>query len=241
MIWYKDRFGRFKAVSAFIKSLFLNDLAHVPNPQSPNPLYARKGTFDQNVYEEIFLNREYEIDFGHPKIIIDAGAHVGYASVFFATRYPDAKIIAIEPEDNNFNLLQINTTSFANISPIKAGLWNCNTFLKIDNPDADNWSFRVIETKEDSGFFGISLPRVMQDFGIEKIDILKIDIEGSEIEILNDHHLWLPQVDNIIIELHDRFRPGCKDKLEEALTEYSYNRFESGESVVIRNITPKTS
>ncbi|MBL0298169.1 MAG: FkbM family methyltransferase [Betaproteobacteria bacterium] len=62
---------------------------------------------------------------------------------------------------------------------------------------------------------------------------LKIDIEGAEIEALSSSAHWLARVDAMVIELHDRFRPGCSTALEQALDGYECGRSMSGESVVV--------
>jgi hypothetical protein len=64
-----------------------------------------------------------------------------------------------------------------------------------------------------------------------------MDIEGSEVEVLNDAQPWMDAVKVIIIELHDRFRPGCAEALERALGGRRYERSHSGESIVITNIS----
>jgi FkbM family methyltransferase len=69
-----------------------------------------------------------------PQIIIDGGAYVGFSSIYFALKYPKAKIFAVEPEEGNFRLLSSQTSSISNIIPINKGLWNTRSFLKvIDN------------------------------------------------------------------------------------------------------------
>jgi hypothetical protein len=66
--------------------------------------------------------------------------------------------------------------------------------------------------------------------------VLKIDIEGSEIEVLNDSKTWLGSVKTLVIELHDRFRAGCTEALTLALQNFSYDEKRSGENIVITNI-----
>ncbi len=85
----------------------------------------------------------------------------------------------------------------------------------------------------------ISISEIMSKFGAEDIDVLKIDIEGSEIEILNKHHDWLDSVKTLFIELHDRFQPGCTEALRNALNNYTYDESVSGESIVIKNLHKK--
>lgn len=64
------------------------------------PLYARDLSSDLEVFEQIFVKKEYWPlnDIADPKVIIDCGAYVGYSAAYFLTRFPHARLIAIEPD-----------------------------------------------------------------------------------------------------------------------------------------------
>src|ERR1043165_2855989 len=82
-------------------------------------LYLRLKTSDLNAYNKVFLSNDYDFPVpGKPKVIIDAGANIVFASIFFARQYPAAKVLAIEPEHSNFQLLERNVRPFPNIIPI---------------------------------------------------------------------------------------------------------------------------
>src|SRR5687768_6096851 len=81
-----------------------------------SPVYIRNIKSDTIMFEQIFVNKEYDINVPfEPKVIIDLDANVGYASVLFANRFPDAKIFALEPEDNNFSVAQTNVRPYNKI------------------------------------------------------------------------------------------------------------------------------
>jgi FkbM family methyltransferase len=233
LAWHYKHFGAARTLSAGVR--LLSEPRAVPVYNSAvvrSPTFVRPGTADLRVYEEIFLDREYDLALGEPKFIIDAGAHIGLASLFFAERYPQATIAALEPEPDNFALLRKNCLPYPSVHPINAGLWTHETYLKIENPGADTWSFRVVEA--DSGIRAVSIQDLMAQFGKVEIDVLKIDIEGAEREILRESGAWLGKVRTIIIELHDRYRPGCTAALEEAIQDLNFCRARSGESVVLQ-------
>lgn len=82
----------------------------------------RMGTSDLRVFREI---EKGEYAFGlpfRPKMIVDVGANIGITSIFFATRYPEAKVIAIEAEKSNFDILERNARAYPSIVPVHAAL-----------------------------------------------------------------------------------------------------------------------
>jgi len=97
-----------------------------------HPFYIRKATTDVNVFRCIFVNKEFELPVKvNPKFIIDAGAYSGLSTIYFAHKYPDAKVVAIEPERSNYNTLIKNTEKLTQVSRLNAGLWSKDAFLKI--------------------------------------------------------------------------------------------------------------
>lgn len=234
--WYRDRFGLLPAMRRMFGLLVHQGTGIAPNPINGKSVFLRPGTADQTVYSEIFLVKEYDIDLGNPAIIVDAGAHIGLSSVFFASKYPNATVLALEPEPSNFELLLKNVRDYPNIKPLQVGLWSRCTHLRIQDSGVSTWSFRVAEDPSGTGIPAVGIGKLLQDFGNSEIDVLKIDIEGSEVEVLSCADAWMNRVKTLIIELHDRFRPGCSQALAQALDGYSYDESISGESIVITNL-----
>jgi len=83
----------------FIQVELLNK-SRIQLPRYEKAIFLRKGTSDKKVFREVFLFKIYNFPWpdNPPKIIIDAGANIGLSSIFFANRFPDAMIIAVEPE-----------------------------------------------------------------------------------------------------------------------------------------------
>lgn len=205
------------------------------------PFYLRALSSDISTYKQIFIKKEYDFDLEKvPNTIIDAGANIGLASIYFANKYPDSKIIAIEPEKNNFNLLKKNTGSYANIIPLRAALWNKKDEITIIDPGLGNWGFITKEKESLSSpekpFFqtvnAITLQNIIEDFNLEEIDILKIDIEGAEKEVFSDTSTWIHRVNSIIIELHERMKQGCNRSFY-CGTEGFYKEWTQGENVYL--------
>jgi FkbM family methyltransferase len=193
-------------------------LIEVKRNEIKAPFYLRLKTSDLPTYDQVFIKLEYEFAISRiPKVILDAGANIGLASIYFANKYPDAKIIALEPEQSNFKMLEMNVSAYPNVFPVQAALWNKNEEVSVIDTDLGKWGF-VTETKDTSGRLqgitchtveAITVDKIMQNFNIETIDILKIDIEGAEKEVFSDSSAWIERVDSIIVELHDSMKMGC--------------------------------
>ena len=174
------------------------------------PIYLRPGTVDLTVFEKIFLDLEYELPFPlSPQRIVDAGAHVGLASRFFAQRYPDSRIIALEPMESNLAVLRQNAAACPQIEVVPSALWGRSATLS--GSDAESWSHAMSEAlTEGHSIQGITVPEILRHTGWSRIDLLKVDVEGAEREVFCDEaQAWLPRVGAIAIELHDRYWPGC--------------------------------
>ena len=175
---------------------------------------------------------------------MDAGAYTGLSSAYFAGRYPEAKVIAIEPDGTNFDLLVRNTSALANVHPVRAALWSTSGSLEIVDPGQGEWAFRVAETN-DSGSTklkleeavrnrvpAITIPEIMDSHCLSYIDLLKLDIEGSEKEVLAGSAPWIEHVGAICIELHDRFKPGCSREFYRAANNFPIE-FRRGETLMV--------
>jgi FkbM family methyltransferase len=184
----------------------------------PHPIWLRSGTSDMTVFKEVLQEEEYGFNLSAPPLtIIDAGANIGLASIWFATRYPEAKIIAVEAELSNYELMVKNLAPFPNVTPLHAALWSHAGILAITEPNGtEPWAFQTAEVGADwtatrGTVESLTVSDLMSRFGFDEIDLLKIDIEGAEFDVFSDDGCveWIEAVNAIAIELHDRFRPGC--------------------------------
>jgi FkbM family methyltransferase len=147
-----------------------------------------------------------------PKIIVDAGANIGLSAIYFANKYKDAKIIAIEPEDSNFSVLEKNAAPYENIIPLKAALWPQEGMVSLHDPKGSKCAYqtyRNCESVESNNIKCITIDSILMKYRIDYIDLLKIDIEGAESEVFNDQCDCISKVGVIIIELHERLKTGC--------------------------------
>jgi hypothetical protein len=107
--FYHDEFGiRGVATITTARLTGKQKAAQVDTPGIKYPVTLRIGTSEHRVYRDIFQRHEYLLAPTEPKTIVDAGANIGLTSVYFANRWPKARIIAIEPEPSNYALLLKN-------------------------------------------------------------------------------------------------------------------------------------
>jgi FkbM family methyltransferase len=154
-------------------------------------------------------------------------------------KYPDAKIICIEPDPENFEMLQKNVAPYSDVYCENCGIWSKNTKLKVyDKFNLGKWGMVVEEDNENGNIPAMSINGILEKYNISQVDMLKLDIEGSEKEVfLNGFEAWLPRVKTVVIELHDRMKAGCAKSFFEAVnaTFPGYTFSLSGENIVIEN------
>jgi FkbM family methyltransferase len=176
------------------------------------PLFCRPNTSHISVFTQIFIEREYSCldDLSNVDLIIDCGANVGYSSAYFLTRFPKAKVICVEPDMSNFMMLEKNLAPYKErVKLIRSGLWSHPTGLKIlETPyrDTREWTVQVRECQsgEVPEIQAIDVGSLLRESGLDRISILKMDIEGAEAVVFTkNYESWLTSVDNMVIELHD--------------------------------------
>jgi FkbM family methyltransferase len=239
---YILRFG-LKGIPLFLNLTFMKEQMKIFIPGIAFPVIIRNNIPDLYTFEEIFLYQYYDMShYIQPKLIIDAGAYTGFSAIFFANKFPGAKIIAIEPEAFNFRILKENTSYYPNIELVQAAIWHKKTLLRIKDIGLGEWGFTVEETIEmdQRSFQAVTIDELLQLSKFEQIDILKINIEGAEKELFGENYdLWLGKVNVLVIELHDAIRPGCHATVYSAIKNYNFRQLRRWiYQVLIRNDIP---
>lgn len=195
---------------------------------------------DIGTFEKIFIDEEYNFTFEKmdPKIIVDIGANIGASPIYFANRYLNSTVYALEPQKDNFNLLVEHTKNHNNIKNFNYGLWHENKLLAIENPKVESISFTLSDnntTKTNlEQIQGKTLESFMEENQIDFIDILKIDIEGAEKDIFLKKPRWLNKIGLLIIELHDRKVKGCSRAFYSAINNYTEDEYFLGDNIFIK-------
>lgn len=160
---------------------------------------------------EIFAEESYKFySIKEEPVIFDCGSHIGSSILYFKMLYPKCKIIAYEPDNTNYQVLtkNIKTWGFDNISVFQNPVWNSDeeiTFSAEGSMDG-KISNNNLKTNNNIKLKAIRLSDQIKT----EIDFLKIDIEGSEYEVIVDCKEKLHFVNNIFIEYHATFSENYK-------------------------------
>lgn len=231
----KKHFSATEALLITIKMFFTKKSLKVGSKNIE--IHFRKGTKDFETFEEIFLSSLYNIPLPFvPKTIVDAGANIGLASVFFNLKYPNAEIVAIEIEKSNIAAIQQNTKHIQKYQLLENGLFNRKSFFKIEDPYNATNSFQIKEVEQGQPYDieSVTLDEILTNKNWETIDVLKIDIEGAEKELFeSNYETWIPKTKVIMVETHDRMREGCSKSVTETLNKYNFMLYTTTEGTLI--------
>lgn len=232
-------FSFLPGLGIFFNLLFTKDnFFIVKSKKFKNNIYLRKDQSDPFIFEQVFIEQQYKFDYAEDrsvKWIIDAGANIGLAAIFFSEKYPDAKIISIEPDKNNFELLKKNTLNYPNVYPVNAALWYQNELLDISNKDEKSAGYMIESAKESNENLiqAVTVSGLMEQYKINEISILKLDIEGSEKEIFQYGSAeWLPHCKAVITELHDWMKAGTSKVFFAEMAKYNWMTYVKGENII---------
>lgn len=168
---------------------------------------------DAFVLSEVFQHRYYDIPLrSPPSTILDLGANVGFTTIFFARTYPKAAIACVEPMDSNLRLLRENLSGNAVNARVIAGAVSVASGTIRMQRAAKDYGHKVAGI----GFgraldgdtivvAGLPLDEILRSLGWDRVDLLKIDIEGYEGVLFHDECAWLARVGTIFIECHEGF------------------------------------
>ncbi len=154
------------------------------------------------MYREMFEREIYKFrSKNNPPYIIDCGSNIGLSVIYFKRCFPGAKIVAFEADEEIFKILKNNIKSFEykNIGLIQKAVWNKAGYVEFYSDGADGG--RITPNQDARRKERVATVR-LSSYLNEPVDLLKLDIEGSEVEVLRDCANQLNTVDKIFVEYH---------------------------------------
>ena len=185
-------------------------------------IFVRPSDSDLFVVSQIFGWREYDIGVnprealnrlaknwrkqGDIPVIVDAGANVGYSALYFADAFPDALVLAVEPDAVTMGALKRNCAGNERIVPVHAALWSHERGVNLKSPDAlGSWSRSV---EEGGSTPSRRLDLLLAEISRARLLLVKLDIEGAEREVCSSAQDSIRSAPCILIEPHDFKFPG---------------------------------
>ena len=179
-------------------------------------VFYRTSSSDMVLIYEILLKSKYKREYYfpeklQPKVIFDIGGNIGITSIYLATVFPEALIYTFEPLEENFEILQKNTSQFKNIKVFNFGLGAKNGSFKVYLSDnSENYGgvsfYSEVEGSLSDSFSECEVKNVndiLEELDINSVDLIKIDTEGAEYDILTSLNAeFLKKTSWITGELH---------------------------------------
>jgi len=178
------------------------------------PLFLRPDLVDLKVFLSC-MSGEFDVITMNPddvETVVDLGGFIGISARVFADKYPKAKIFVVEPDPDNFDLLKQNVDAFPQIQPINGAICGKPQKLTFFKRSSGNWG-TSIKSSEDaiaSNSFevqGYDMRQLSDIMGFDRIDLLKVDIEGAEADVFAQPSDILNETKVVLIELHDYLDP----------------------------------
>lgn len=165
------------------------------------------------------LCQEYEglsslLPKGFDGLVIDAGGYIGTAAIRLAELFPHATVVSVEPSSENLGILRLNTAGASRIHVLHAALTSRDgQSVMLRDPQFNEWGFTLVDIEGATAVDleevrSISVAGLHKAFG-KDVGFLKMDIEGAEVEVLNDEGLQSVAPSVLFVELHERTVPGC--------------------------------
>jgi len=195
-------------------------------------IIVRNGSFDRYALNEVWSQKIYlspeKLKNHQVKTIVDIGAYIGDSALWFSHQYPNSTIYAFEPNSENFNFLsqniKLNYTHRIKIFPTAVTSKSTSISFHTDTHNSAGHLISINNKSLIPNARSLGFSEFIRIHKIKKIDILKLDCEGSEYDIIfNTPRYIFAKIDNIILEFHDYLNPIYNyHKLEKCLIGLGY-------------------
>lgn len=175
-----------------------------------------RGAMDLWIIKETCLDRDYEV-YGTPLqpgwTVLDIGAALGDFAISAARRFPSMEVHAVEPFPESFALLQanrdLNQVQNLHLHPLAISAGAAELLLETGSGSAVRHSTaQAAATSQQLRVQSRSLGHLLQELGLARVDLLKMDCEGAEYDILlHAESDTLQRIQRIVMEYHDALTP----------------------------------
>jgi FkbM family methyltransferase len=227
------------------------ELASIPL-RGIGSVWVRPMNSDVDTIRQVFGGRDYALDSpaavgervrrryeeiladDRRPIIVDAGANIGAASLWFKHEFPESAIVAVEPDPSNAAILRRNFGNDPHGKVLEAAIGDELGFVTLaaGNPEGEGWAMQT--ERADDGVPVVTIHDAFAAAGDGVPFIVKIDIEGFERDLFRSNTTWLADTYVVFIEPHDWMMPGqhTSQNFQKAMAEHPFELFLKGENLV---------
>lgn len=184
-----------------------------------------RNRIDSKVADQIYTLHEYRLDCfarfddlkrtyrtiietGKTPLIVDCGANIGLSARFLSDEFPEARIIAIEPDTANCDAARVNCSGREHVTIRHNAVGSTRGLVSIADPGADPWSYRTVRDRSDANIEVVKVDDIFDSEMDSLPFIVKVDIEGFEQDLFAANTEWVQRTPLLIVETHDRLLPG---------------------------------
>jgi len=164
-------------------------------------IWLRSHTTDISVRKELIVGGGYEplVGDADTTVVVDLGANTGLSARWLATRFPHARLVCVEPDPGNAELLRRNVAALDALV-VRACVGGHARTVALDDHNGE-WGYRMVDSPA-GDVPVVTMPMLLEQAGIDRIDVLKCDIEGAEAELFATCAPWIACVRRMIVETH---------------------------------------
>lgn len=177
------------------------------------PIRLRQGTSDFFVVRQIFEQGEYKPvrrwSFPPGARLVDLGGNIGLAALFMESVFPGLNVLSVEPDEGNRQLLESNCRHLLDAGRMTV----VGAFVGAEDGSAgidrggESWGFKKVAPPAGGEVIPcLSLPTLLREAGIDQVDLLKCDIEGTEVELFKNCAAWIGRIRHLIVETHAPYK-----------------------------------
>lgn len=171
--------------------------------------------------------------------IVDVGANIGLASIFLASQFPEARLLAVEPDPETHQALEANLRRLPNPSQIASvAIWSDRSGICRANHSTQQDRISYLEPRSATDadclrdvLESVTMHDLLSLLEEPRIDLLKIDTEGAEIELFKGAVSWLEMVRCILIEFHGNSRKEAD--FDRLMVKYGFHIVEDASNIVV--------
>ena len=187
------------------------------------------------VMRDILLDEDYALgELSSPRLILDVGANIGLAALYFRARYPDAEIVAVEPDPDTFAKLERNVGADPRARVVNVAASDEAGEIVLYRPPGYSIASSLKRSEPGNGYARVRaepLDRLCEELGVSHIDLLKLDVEGAELEVLRGFSR-LAEVPVVIGEAHPLLLGDRTEELFELLGGFDVRRLSETEDAI---------